>query len=327
VKAKDLARVLRRAEETRVVVVGDPCLDANVYGRAESVAKEAPVLALEASEEVFAPGQAANVAANAATLGARVSFIGVTGPGERRAQLIELLHGFGVETGGLVADPGRPMTFKLKYVTREAQRHDQHLLHAYWQERRPAAAGTVRQMRAFAAQVLDGADALVLSDYGNGTLTAAFAKWLIAESARRRVVSVANARADLRKFRGVTAAVANVEELAPLAGPGAVAKGTLGAAMSAAAASLKVRYLIITAGSGGMFVWPVRGRPRHVASAAREVVDVTGAGDTVTAALAVGLGGGSGISAAAEFANLAAAAAVGQEGTSVARAADLRRFL
>lgn len=326
-RVKDLARVLRQVKETRVVVAGDPCLDANVYGRAESVAKEAPVVALEASEEVFAPGQATNVAANAAALGARVSFVGVAGSDERREQLMELLRGWGVDAGGLVAESGRPTTFKVKYATREAQRHNQHLFHVYRQERRFAGAGAVRQMRAFAAEVLPGARALALSDYGDGTLTAAFAKWLIAEAARRRIVSVANARGDLKKFRGVTAAVANVEELAALAGPGAVARSGLAAAMSAAAAGLKVRYLVVTAGSDGMFVWPVRGRARHLVSAAREVADVTGAGDTVTAALAVALGGGLGLSAAAEFANLAAAAAVAGEGTSVARAADLRRFL
>lgn len=326
-RAKDLAYVLRRASETRVVVVGDPCLDANVYGRAESLAKEAPVVALEAAEEFFAPGQATNVAANAAALGARVSFIGVAGPDERRSQLVQLLHNFGVDAGGLVAEPGRPTTFKVKFVAREAQRHNQHLFHVYWQERRPATLKAVRQMRAFAAQILGEASALVLSDYGNGTLTAAFARWLRAESARRRIVSVANARGSLTKFRGVTAAVANVEELASLAGPAAVAEGGLAAAMSDAAARLKVRYLVITAGGDGMFVWPVRGRPRHLVSAAREVVDVTGAGDTVTAALAVALGGGSGISTAAAFANLAAAAVIARAGTSVARAEDLRDYL
>lgn len=322
-----MAEVLRRVERTRVVVAGDPCLDANVYGRAGSVAKEAPVVALEADEKVFAPGQATNVAANAATLGARVFFIGVAGDDERRARLAGLLNELGVDAGGLVAEAGRTTTYKIKYVTREAQRHDQHLFHAYWQEGRPAARGTVRRMRALAAEALKNARALVLSDYGNGTLTAGFAKWLVEESARRRVVSVANARGDLKKFRGVTAAVANMEELAALAGPRALAGGDLAAAMAAAARRLNVRYLVITAGEEGMYVWPVRGRARHFPPAACEVVDVTGAGDTVTAALAVALGAGFGLSAAGTLANLAAAAVVGREGTSVARAAELRHFL
>ncbi|MEE9457945.1 MAG: PfkB family carbohydrate kinase, partial [bacterium] len=86
-------------------------------------------------------------------------------------------------------------------------------------------------------------------------------------------------------------------------------------------------YLVITAGEEGMYVWPVRGRVRHISPAAREVVDVTGAGDTVTAALAVALGAGLGLLAAGTFANVAAAAVVGREGTSVARAAELRHFL
>jgi rfaE bifunctional protein kinase chain/domain len=327
VQARKLAKILRRLENTRVLVVGDACLDANVYGRAEAVAKEAPVIALEAAEEVFAPGQATNVAANAAALGADVYFIGVAGDDERRVRLAELLKGFGVDAGGLVAEAGRLTTFKIKYAARETQRHKQHLFHVYRQEKRPAARRTVRRMQALAAEALTNARALVLSDYGNGTLGAGFAKWLIDESARRRLASVANARGDLKKFRGATAVVANMGELAALAGARPLVKGDVAAAMDAAAAKLKVRYLVITAGDEGMYAWPVRGRTRHLAPAAREVVDVTGAGDTVTAALAAALGAGLGLPGAAEFANLAAAAVVGREGTSVARAADLRRFL
>ncbi len=302
-------------------------MDENVYGRAESVAREAPVVALEADEHVFAPGQATNVAANAAALGAPVFLIGVTGDDERRGRLAGLVEEFGVDAGGLVAEAGRTTTYKIKYVAREAQRHDQHLFHAYWQEGRPAVRRTVWLMRASAAKSLKNASALVLSDYGNGTLTAGFAKWLVEESARRRVVSVANARGDLKRFRGVTAVVANVEELAELAGPRALAGGDFSTAMGGAARRLDARFLVITAGAEGMYVWPVRGRVQHFPSAAREVVDVTGAGDTVTAALAVALGAGRGISAAATFANLAAASVVCREGTSVALAAELRNFL
>jgi D-beta-D-heptose 7-phosphate kinase/D-beta-D-heptose 1-phosphate adenosyltransferase len=97
--------------------------------------------------------------------------------------------------------------------------------------------------------------------------------------------------------------------------------------MEAGAAKLGAQALLITAGDEGMYAWPVRGGARHFATAARDVVDVTGAGDTVTAALAAALGAGLGLPAAAAFANLSAAAVVGLEGTSVARAAALRRFL
>jgi rfaE bifunctional protein kinase chain/domain len=327
VRTKDLANILERVRGTRIVVAGDPCLDENVYGAVESVAREAPVVALEASDSVFAPGQAANVAANAAALGASVYFIGVAGDDERRARLAELLTAFGVDTGGLIAEAGRPTTHKVKFVTRDAQRHGQHVFHVYHQERKAAGRGTTRRMRGLAVEVLAGADALVLSDYGNGTLAAGFVKWLIEESARRGVPSVANARGDLKKFRGAAAAVANLGELAALTGGRAMAAGDVRAAMSAAAAKLKVRYLVITGGSQGMYVWPVGGRARHLVSAAAEVTDVTGAGDTVTAALTVALGAGLSILKAAVFANLAAAAVVGREGTSVARAEELGRFL
>jgi rfaE bifunctional protein kinase chain/domain len=327
VRPEELGDILGRARATRVVVVGDPCLDENVYGAVESVAREAPVVAFEASDSVFAPGQATNVAANAAALGAAVYFLGVAGDDERRRRLAELLAGFGVDAGGLIAEAGRPTTHKVKFVTRDAQRHGQHVFHVYHQDRKSPAPGTLRRMRALAADALREVSAVILSDYGNGTVTPEFAKWLIEESARRQVPSVANARGDLKKFRGADAAVANMGELAALTGAEAVAPGDIGVAMKAAAATLKVRYLVITAGSEGMYVWPGRGRTRHLVSAATQVMDVTGAGDTVTAALAVALGVGLSLSKAAAFANLAAAAAVSCEGTSAARAEELKRFL
>jgi D-beta-D-heptose 7-phosphate kinase/D-beta-D-heptose 1-phosphate adenosyltransferase len=317
------AELTARIKRTRVVVVGDPCLDENVYGRVETVAKEAPVLALEVERRVYAPGQAANVAANAAALGARVSFAGVIGPDEHGARLAALLEELGADVGGLVREEGRPTTHKVKFVGREPQRHDQHLFHAYRQVARPPSPASLKKLKDYVSRALDAADALVLSDYGNGVLTGPFARWLIAASGKRGVVSVVNARGELGKFRGAAAAVANVEELERAAGRKVIGGGDLSAALAAAAANLLLKHIIVTAGGKGMAVWPVRGGVARLEPEARTVVDVTGAGDTVTAALAVALGAGMGLYAAARIANRAAAAVVAREGTAVARAGDI----
>jgi D-beta-D-heptose 7-phosphate kinase/D-beta-D-heptose 1-phosphate adenosyltransferase len=303
--------------------VGDPCLDENVYGCVNAVAREAPVVALEVAERVYAPGQAANVAANAAALGARVSFAGLVGPDEQGARLAELLGALGVAAGGLVQEEGRPTTHKVKFVGREPQRHDQHLFHAYRQVTAAPSPASGRKLRAYIARALDAAEALVLSDYDNGVLGSRFVRWLLEKSAKRRLISVVNARGDLGKFRGAVAAVANVEELERAAGRRADGEPALAEAMEAAAARLRLRYLVITAGREGMAVWPVRGGVARLGPVARAVVDVTGAGDTVTAALAAALGAGADLYAAAELANRAAAAVVAREGTAVARAEDL----
>lgn len=312
-----------RIKRAGVVVVGDPCLDENVYGRVEAVAKEAPVLALEVERGVYAPGQAANVAANAAALGARVSFAGLIGPDEQGARLVALLEELGVDVGGLVREEGRPTTHKVKFVGREPQRHDQHLFHAYRQVAKPPSTSSQKKLKDCVSRALEAAGALVLSDYGNGVLGARFARWLITESGKRGVVSVVNARGELDKFRGAGAAVANMEELERAAGRRVMAGGELSAAMAAAAAKLHMKYLVITAGSEGMAVWPVRGGVARLEPEAESVVDVTGAGDTVTAALAVALGAGIGLYDAARVANRAAAAVVAREGTAVARARDV----
>jgi D-beta-D-heptose 7-phosphate kinase/D-beta-D-heptose 1-phosphate adenosyltransferase len=310
-----------------VVVVGDPGLDEYVYGTAAAVAKEAPVVALEAGRRVFAPGQAANVAANAAALGARVELVGLVGADEYGAQLAEVLEGGGVDVRGLVSEARRPTTYKVKYVASEAQRHDQHVFHVYWEDRRPPDRGAARRLREAAGAALGRARAVVLSDYDNGTLTPGLVRRLVAEAARKGVVTVANARGGLKKFRGVTAVVANREELERAAGGGTARREEIATAMARAARRLETRYLIITAGSEGMYGWPFRGGVRYLPPAAREVVDATGAGDTVTAAVAAGLAAGLGFSLVLDVANAAAAAVVAREGTSVAAPRDLRRYV
>lgn len=301
-------------------------MDENVYGTAAAVAKEAPVVALAAGRRVFAPGQAANVAANAAALGARVALVGLVGADEYGARLAALLENRGVDIRGLVPEAGRPTTYKIKYVASEAQRHDQHVFHAYWEGRHPPGRRAARRLREAAEAALKGARALVFSDYDNGTLTPRLVRGLLAEAARCNVVTVANARGDLKKFRGVTAAVANREELELGAGGRTARRSDVAEMMARAARRLGTRYLVITAGSEGMYGWPYRGGVRHLPPAAREVVDVTGAGDTVTAAVAAGLAAGLGFSRVLDVANVAAAAVVAREGTSAAAPRDLRRY-
>ncbi|UCH77900.1 MAG: hypothetical protein JSU81_09270 [Candidatus Coatesbacteria bacterium] len=326
-KNAEFNKAVARLRGRDVVVVGDPGLDEYVYGTAAAVAKEAPVLALEAARRVFAPGQAANVAANAAALGAQVALVGLAGADEYGARLAGLLEGRGVDVAGLVSEAGRPTTYKVKYVASEVQRHDQHVFHVYWEDRRPPGRAAARRLREAARAALGRARALVLSDYDNGTLTPRLVRELLPEAARRGVVTVANARGDLKKFRGVEAVVANREELERAAGGGTARREDLAAAMARAARRLEARYLIITAGSEGMYGWPFRGGVRHLPPAAREVVDVTGAGDTVTAAVAAGLAAGLGFSLVLEVANAAAAAVVAQEGTSAATPRELGRYV
>jgi len=322
----DLDAALAAASRARVVVAGDPCLDENVYGRVETVAKEAPIVALEAGERVYAPGQAANVAANVAALGGRAALVGVVGADETRDRLLRELAALDVDVAGLVVEAGRATTHKVKLVAREPQRHRQHLLHVYWQGRRAPGAAAAKALRAATSRALAAADVLVFSDYDNGTLSPAFIRFLFQEARRRRVFTVANARGDLRKFRGVALAVANREELRSLAGARAGGRD-LTAALAAAAKVLGAKFVAVTAGDEGMYVWPVRARARHLPSAARGVVDVTGAGDTVTAALAVALGGGLPWEKAAAFANVAAAVACAREGTAAPTGREITIWL
>jgi len=326
-----LAKVWAKVSRVRAVVVGDPCLDENVAGRTAGLAREAPVLALDADAASFAPGQATNVAVNAAALGARVAFFGLAGDDEHRARLAALLRGRGVDAGGLWPEDGRRTTYKVKFVSRESQRHAQHLFHCYYEDRHPAAAAVRRRLREAVGAALADADVLILSDYGNGTLDRSLVTALIAGARRRRLISVANTRGELSAFRGVGGAVVNAAEWAALTGrpwPAGDA-AAIARLLAAGARALACRAVVVTAGAEGMYYWPAGEKNRRAGflrPVAPYVADVTGAGDTATAAFGVALGAGMRPSAAAAFANLAAAAVVIQPGTAFPRRAAMEKL-
>lgn len=320
-------KLTRAMRGKRLVIIGDPCLDENVTGRAGEVAREAPVLALEAACRVYAPGQATNVASNAAALGADVFFAGVFGTDENGALLKKLLVDRGINLSPSVDDPSRPTTHKVKYVAAEPQRHEQHLFHVYWESKEEPGPSLQRKLRDAVARVAAAADVAVLSDYGNGTLGRGFTRWVINLCARRGIPVVANGRGDLRKFRNADVVVGNVSELELLLGSRVRRGKEMAASLRPAAKILGVDSLVITAGANGMFVWARRLGARHIPSAAVSVVDVTGAGDTVTASLAVALAGGADIFQAADFANLCAATAIASPGTAAPTPAEVAAFL
>lgn len=300
----------------RVVVLGDLCLDENIIGRGGAVAKEAPVIALTGERRVFAPGQASNVAANCAALGAATHIIGTVGADEAGERLIAILTGLGVNTDGVVEDSGRPTTHKIKIVGREPQRLDQHLLHVYWHSQKPEIPGEVYRKY---AETVEGCGAAILSDYGYGIVSEENHIKKAAEIARGAGVrTVLNTRGELPRGAGLDAVVANAEEIAEVVPSAANGPEALIDAIPDAAEAVGCASLVVTAGSEGMCVWPFGGAVAQLPALAGAVVDITGAGDTVTAAVGCALAAGLGLETAAGLANAAAAVVVGKEGTSTA---------
>jgi D-beta-D-heptose 7-phosphate kinase/D-beta-D-heptose 1-phosphate adenosyltransferase len=242
--------------------------------------------------------------------------IGTVGADEAGERLVAILRKMNVNTDGVVKDSNRPTTHKIKIVGREPQRLDQHLLHVYWHSQEPEIPSEVFGRY---AETVKGYDAAILSDYGYGTVSEEnHVKKAVETAGNAGVRTVLNTRGELPQGAGLDAVVANAEEIAEVVSSAANGTEALIDAIPDTAKAVGCASLVVTAGSEGMYVWPIGGAVAHLTTLAENVVDITGAGDTVTAAVGCALAAGLGLETAAGLANAAAAVAVGKEGTSTA---------
>jgi D-beta-D-heptose 7-phosphate kinase / D-beta-D-heptose 1-phosphate adenosyltransferase len=293
----------------RVLVVGDVMLDRYIWGNVERISPEAPVPVVTALDRNERPGGAANVAMNIVGLGAEAWLFGFCGEDADRAALAQLLAGSGVESR-LTPVAGHPTTTKLRILSGRQQmlRLDMERTDGYPDE---ACAALLTAAEA----ALEGADAVVLSDYAKGVLSEAVCQRVIHAARRRGVpVLVDPKHKDLRRYRGATTICPNRSELAAATGIAAQNQEALLAAGQRLAAELDVEYLTATLSEKGIAV--LRPDSRMIAPAqARQVFDVSGAGDTVIATLALGISSGLEIETAVQLANVAAGIVVGKVGT------------
>jgi len=295
--ADRLARVAR----VRVLVVGDAMLDRYVTGSVDRISPEAPVPVVRVEGERVAPGGAANVATGVAALGASCDLVSVVGGDTDAAVLGDLLGGWSSVRRDLVADPDRPTTVK----TRVLARHQQ-MLRFDLESSAPLAGGVREAVRERALERLAEADALALVDYDKGTLDPDWATDLLREAARRGVPAVVDPK--LRNFFSFTGAhlfKPNATELAAALGRERPVRSA--SELAEVRRRMECRNLLVTLGEEGMLLLEQgTEEPRRIPSRAREVYDVSGAGDTVTAVLAGLLAAGAAVSEACVLANFAA---------------------
>ena len=309
-----LLDILTSFPRARVLVLGDVMLDRFVYGSVERTSPEAPVpvMALERTSDM--PGGAANVARNAVALGAQVVLLGVVGADEAARELREHLGRAERLQAHLIVDGARPTTTKTRYVADRQQimRTDVELATAL---AAPVAEVLLGQFNAALAQ----ADVVILSDYGKGALSdAVTARAIAAATAAGKRVLVDPKSRSFAKYRGATVLTPNKHELQSASGH----ECSTDAQVVAAARDILARgicsIVVATRGKEGMSIVPSEGEALHIRTVASEVYDVTGAGDTAMAAMAVALASGADIVQAARLANIAAGIVVGKYGTATA---------
>jgi rfaE bifunctional protein kinase chain/domain len=300
---------LRRA---RVLVVGDAMLDRYLFGDVERISPEAPVPVVRVTREEARPGGAANVALNVKSLGANVTLVTVVGNDEPAAKLEQLLQARGVECL-LGKDPHLYTCVKLRVIGRAQQ-----LVRVDFESRPDHE--VLGDLLGDFARVLPRHDAVLFSDYGKGGL-AHIPRMIELARAAGKVVLVDPKGLDYTRYAGATLITPNRSELSQVMG-GWIDEAQLEARAQALRQSLRLDGLLLTRSDEGMSLFDAAGHLR-VAAKAREVFDVTGAGDTVIATMAALLACGMDVREALPIANRAAGIVVGKFGTATVSYAEL----
>lgn len=309
--------LLSDARGTRVLVVGDLMLDRYISGVVERVSPEAPVPVVRVEEESSAVGGAGNVAANVAALGATCRVVGLAGRDASGEAMKKALEKLGVRTEGIVSTAERPTTVKTRILARRQQvvRFD-HEVDADAEGGLAHALGnTVEEL---------GADShvLVMEDYNKGVLVPSVIQRTLETARRGDLPSVVDPkRRNFFAYRGATVFKPNAKELEDALG--SFIHPTDVEWMEATRRRLDARHLLLTLGERGMALQTEAGALVRVPTAARGVYDVSGAGDTVTAVVAVVLAAGGSVEEAALMANHAAAIEVGKPGVATVSPEEL----
>jgi D-beta-D-heptose 7-phosphate kinase/D-beta-D-heptose 1-phosphate adenosyltransferase len=327
--AADLIDLVQGLGQPRVLVLGDLMLDRYVWGDAERISQEAPVILLHADKREERLGGASSVATMLRALGARVSLLGVVGADIDGARIRQSLTDLGIDHAGVVNDGDRPSTVKERYIGRAAHRHPQQLLRVDFETREPVKAEVEKKLCDAVQHQIPKADIVLISDYDKGVCTPGLLQAAIACARERGVRTIADPirRADYAKYRGCSSMTPNRFE-AGLA-TGRTIHGTAQALDAAAQliTDLDLEAGIVTLDKDGMALAHKDGRRKLFPTRPRQVYDITGAGDMVMSVLAMALAAGADYDAAIRLANVAGGLEVEKIGVATVSRDEILRDL
>jgi len=315
INKKRAAQILTSARERRIVVLGDVMLDEFIWGDVSRISPEAPVPVVDVKRESTHLGGAANVLANLLSLGADGCVVGIIG-NDYAADRIRLSlkeKSASQRDDGLIMTDGRPTTIKTRIIAQH-----QMVVRADRENRTPVNGEIEQRLISVALDALANADALVVSDYDKGVITRRVLESVLPEAYERMPVLIDPKLRNFDWYRPATLVTPNHHEAFRVSGVDDSSETPLQTAASRIREILSCDAVLITRGDRGMVLFEKDNPPVKVKTAAREVFDVTGAGDTVIATLALALAAGASMTEAALLANQAAGIVVGKLGTATA---------
>ena len=303
---------LNRLPDLRVLVIGDLMLDEYVWGEAERISPEAPVQVVDVKREDLRLGGAGNVINNLAALGARVEVVSVLGDDADSHVLTGIIESQGLSANGIRRVRGRTTARKTRVLA-----SNQQMLRIDRESRTPISNADEQALLDDLQKLLPGVDVVLLSDYQKGLLTVSFLQAIIALCRTAKIPVLVDPKGDdYSKYRGATLLTPNRKEAGLASGIDIVDEESLLRAGRQLRQDLDSDALVITRSEEGMSLFFREGPEKHLPTRAREVFDVTGAGDTVLTVLGLALAAGLSMEEAAELANVAAGIVVAKVGTS-----------
>jgi D-glycero-beta-D-manno-heptose-7-phosphate kinase len=307
-----LADAISRFPGCRILIAGDMMLDVFIWGEVNRISPEAPVPVVEVHEETRLLGGTANVVHNVAALGAKVLVTGVIGDDFAGRELLRLFDQVAIPTNGLVIEQHRPTTVKTRIIAQSQQ-----VVRCDRERRGPVENGSMERILATIRENLPNIDGMIVSDYAKGVVAPEFMDAIRSLDVAARVPVVVDPKVEhIDLYRNVTMITPNHHEAARMAGIKIRDEASLVAAGRVLLDQLQCETVLITRGKEGMSLFHRDGQVKHIPTVARRVYDVTGAGDTVIAAVTLGIVAGLTIGEAAVLANLAAGIVVGEVGTA-----------
>ena len=314
--------IIENFEHCSIAVIGDVILDEYVWGDVERICPEAPVPVVKVQKRNHVLGGAANVAHNIRTLGGNVYLLGVVGSDVGGSRVLHVLKEKNIEAGGLSIESERPTSQKTRIIARKQQvvRFDE-------EDTKPISSTSQKKIYDYLKSNVEKFQIIVVSDYGKGVVTQNFFQELVSlcHSKGKKVLADPK-QEDLMFYKGADILTPNRSEAFRFAKRCNI-DGSVEKVGRCIVDSLQLESLVMTLGEEGMAIFSDKKKYQHIPTVAREVFDVSGAGDTVMSGLALALAGGAELSEAAWISNHAAGIVVGKIGTATVTPDELKKSL
>ena len=305
--------------QCRVLVIGDLMIDEYLWGKVDRISPEAPVQVVSIIQEDYTLGGAGNVVNNLVSLGAQVSVCGIIGTGDNGKLLVDKLDELGVEHEGVLQDASRPTIKKTRIIA-----ENQHVLRVDRESKKEISEQTRSAIVMFAENKIPDVDVVLVSDYGKGLITKRLLSRLAACAKKEKKIIIADPKGiDFSKYSGVSILTPNKKEASQASGIEISDDASLLSAGRKILQHVQIDNLLITCGKDGMVLFEKNEPPYSIPAKAKQVYDVSGAGDTVIAVLGLALATGASYKEGAAIANVAAGIVVGKVGTATVSIKEL----